>query len=78
LHPADVDRLMVQLHGLVDAGNTVVVVEHDMRIVASSDWVIDMGPGAGAAGGAIVAEGPPPAVAAAAGSRTAPYLARWT
>jgi excinuclease ABC subunit A len=74
LHPADVDRLMVQLQGLVDAGNTVVVVEHEMRLVAAADWVIDMGPGAGEEGGRIVAEGPPAEVARAAGSRTAGYL----
>ena len=74
LHPADVDRLMTQLFGLVDAGNTVVVVEHEMRVVAASDWVIDMGPGAGAEGGRIVAEGPPREVARSTASRTAPYL----
>ncbi len=74
LHPADVDRLMTQLSGLVDAGNTVVVVEHEMRVVAASDWVIDMGPGAGAEGGRIVAEGPPRDVATSEASRTAPYL----
>ena len=51
LHPADVERLMAQLDGLVDAGNTVIVVEHDMRVVAGSDWVIDIGPGAGDEGG---------------------------
>jgi excinuclease ABC subunit A len=76
LHPADVDRLLVQLHGLVDAGNTVVVVEHDMRIVAQADHVIDLGPGAGDRGGRIVAQGTPQAVAASPASRTAPYLAR--
>ena len=76
LHPTDVERLMSQLHGLVDAGNTVIVVEHDMRVVAGSDWVIDMGPGAGDEGGAIVAAGVPSEVARAEGSRTAPYLAR--
>jgi len=75
LHAADVDRLMAQLHGLVDAGNTVVLVEHEMRVVAQSDWVIDMGPGAGEQGGRIVASGTPVALAATAGSRTAPYLA---
>jgi excinuclease ABC subunit A len=75
LHPADVDRLMLQLQGLVDAGNTVVVVEHEMRIAAAADWVIDVGPGAGEAGGRIVAEGTPAQVARARGSRTAPYLA---
>jgi excinuclease ABC subunit A len=74
LHPLDVDRLMAQLHGLVDAGNSVVVVEHEMRVVADADWVIDIGPGAGEEGGRIVAEGTPRDVAAAKDSRTAPYL----
>ncbi|MEU4466804.1 excinuclease ABC subunit UvrA [Streptomyces sp. NPDC024017] len=76
LHPADVDVLMRQLHGLVDAGHTVVVVEHDMSVVARADWVIDLGPGGGDAGGRIVAAGPPGDVARSADSRTAPYLAR--
>ncbi|UQQ13216.1 excinuclease ABC subunit UvrA [Xanthomonas arboricola] len=75
LHPADVDTLMRQLQGLVEAGNTVIVVEHDMRVAASSDWVLDMGPGAGGAGGAVVAAGAPEAVARQRGSRTAPFLA---
>jgi excinuclease ABC subunit A len=74
LHPADVDRLMTQLQGLVEAGNTVVVVEHEMRLVAASDWVIDMGPGAGELGGRIVACGTPEAVAGHAASATARYL----
>ena len=77
LHPADVERLMAQLDGLVEAGNTVIVVEHEMRIVAGSDWVIDIGPGAGEEGGHIVAAGTPAVVAGSAGSRTAPYLARF-
>ncbi|MGW0822882.1 ATP-binding cassette domain-containing protein [Streptomyces sp. NPDC002845] len=76
LHPADVEVLMRQLHGLVDAGHTVVVVEHDMTVVAGADWVIDLGPGGGDAGGRIVAAGPPAEVARAEESRTAPYLAR--
>ncbi|OUD00912.1 ATP-binding cassette domain-containing protein [Streptomyces swartbergensis] len=76
LHPADVDVLMRQLHGLVDAGHTVIVVEHDMSVVAGADWVIDLGPGGGDAGGRIVAAGPPAEVARSAESRTAPYLAR--
>jgi excinuclease ABC subunit A len=76
LHPSDVEKLVAQLDGLVAAGNTVVVVEHDMRVVAGSDWVIDIGPGAGDEGGRVVASGPPAEVARAAGSRTAPYLAR--
>ena len=76
LHPADVDLLDRQLHRLVDAGNTVVVAEHDMRMVAGADWVIDLGPGAGSDGGQVVAEGPPKSVARAEHSRTAPYLAK--
>ncbi len=77
LHPADVERLVAQLDGLVDAGNTVVVVEHDMRVTAGSDWVIDIGPGAGDEGGQLVAAGVPAEVARAKHSRTAPYLARF-
>ncbi|MFJ8487569.1 ATP-binding cassette domain-containing protein [Streptomyces sp. NPDC094038] len=76
LHPADVEVLMRQLHGLVDAGHTVVVVEHDMTVVADADWVIDLGPGGGDRGGRIVAAGPPAEVARAGGSVTAPYLSR--
>lgn len=76
LHPWDVDKLLAQLDSLVDAGNTVVVVEHEMRVVAASDWVIDVGPGAGAEGGRIVCAGTPERVAAAPGSRTAAYIAR--
>lgn len=76
LHPADVEVLMRQLHGLVDAGHTVVVVEHDMAVVAGADWVIDLGPGGGGDGGRIVAAGPPSEVAAAPGSRTGPYSTR--
>ncbi|QNS02894.1 ATP-binding cassette domain-containing protein [Streptomyces xanthii] len=76
LHPADVEVLLRQLHGLVDAGNSVVVVEHDMSVVAGADWVVDLGPGGGDAGGRIVVAGPPATVAAAPVSRTAPYLAR--
>ena len=76
LHPADVERLLAQLAGLVDAGHTVVVVEHDMQVIAASDWVIDIGPGAGAAGGRVVASGVPADVARSRNSRTAPYLAR--
>jgi excinuclease ABC subunit A len=75
LHPADVDRLLAQLQRLVDEGNTVIVVEHEMRVVAQSDWVIDIGPGAGREGGKIVAAGTPWEVTKAKGSRTAGYLA---
>ncbi|MBC6699125.1 excinuclease ABC subunit UvrA [Hymenobacter puniceus] len=77
LHPADVVRLLAQLNRLVEAGNTVIVVEHDMRVVAASDWVLDMGPGAGDEGGQVVIAGPPAEVAKSKKSRTAPYLARF-
>lgn len=75
LHPADVELLERQLHRLVDAGNTVVVAEHDMSVVAGADHVIDLGPGGGEDGGAVVAAGTPRQVAADPASRTAPYLA---
>ena len=65
---------MTQLRGLVDAGNTVVVVEHDMDVVAGSDWVIDVGPGAGDEGGAVVVAGTPATVTRDRRSRTAAYL----
>ena len=77
LHPADVEKLMIQLDGLVEAGNTVIVIEHDMRVVAGSDWVIDIGPGAGDEGGRIVVAGTPEKVMESRQSRTAPYLARF-
>lgn len=77
LHPSDVDRLMIQLERLVAAGNTVIVVEHDMRVVAGSDWVIDMGPGAGDEGGVVVASGTPEKVARSPKSLTAKYLSRF-
>ncbi|MFZ3554859.1 ATP-binding cassette domain-containing protein [Streptomyces sp. BH055] len=76
LHPADVEVLMRQLNGLVDAGHSVVVVEHDMAVVAGADWVVDIGPGGGAAGGQVVVAGPPAAVAAETASRTGAYLGR--
>ena len=78
LHPTDVTKLMKQLDGLVEAGNTVIVVEHEMRVVAGSDWVIDIGPGAGEEGGQVVAQGTPSDVARATHSRTAPYLRRFS
>jgi excinuclease ABC subunit A len=75
LHPADVELLMAQLHGLVEAGNSVVVVEHEMAVVAGADWVIDLGPSGGDKGGQIMATGTPAVVAQSPESRTAPYLA---
>lgn len=77
LHPADVDKLLLQLEGLVRAGNTVILVEHDMSVVAASDWVIDIGPGAGEEGGKIVCEGTPEKLAINKQSKTAPYLRRY-
>ncbi|HEX3111204.1 MAG TPA: excinuclease ABC subunit UvrA [Thermoanaerobaculia bacterium] len=74
LHPVDVERLLAQLDRLVDAGNTVIVVEHDMQVIAASDWMIDMGPGAGDEGGTIVAAGAPRDVMNVKASRTARYL----
>jgi excinuclease ABC subunit A len=76
LHPRDVDRLLEQLNHLVAAGHTVIVVEHEMRVVAQSDWVIDIGPGAGDRGGKVVVAGTPQKVAGSKKSRTAPFLAR--
>jgi excinuclease ABC subunit A len=76
LHPADIRLLLDQLHQLVDAGNTVVLVEHDLDTIASADWVLDLGPGGGDAGGRVVAQGTPSEIATAPGSATAPYLAR--
>ena len=75
LHAADVDKLMAQLDALVSAGNSVIVVEHDMRVVAASDWVMDIGPGAGEEGGHVVVSGTPGEVAKTSASRTAAYLA---
>jgi excinuclease ABC subunit A len=77
LHPSDVEKLVAQLDVLVDAGNTIIVVEHEMRVVAGSDWVIDVGPGAGDEGGRVVTAGIPVDVARAKNSRTAPFLARF-
>ncbi|TDD35805.1 ATP-binding cassette domain-containing protein [Saccharopolyspora elongata] len=74
LHPADVEVLMRLLHVLVDAGNTVVVIEHDMTVAAGADHVIDLGPGGGDEGGSVVAVGAPAEVARAGAGRTAPYL----
>jgi excinuclease ABC subunit A len=74
LHPADVERLLAQLSSLVQAGATVIVVEHDLRVIAASDWIIDLGPGAGDEGGKIVATGTPAQFLRAARSHTAEFL----
>ena len=79
LHMADVEKLIRVLHRLVDAGNTVVLVEHNLDVIAEADWVIDLGPEGGAAGGRVVAAGTPEQVIAAGthtGQALAPVLAR--
>ena len=75
LHPADTELLMAQLHALVDAGNTVIVIEHDMDVVAHADHVIDIGPGGGDEGGRVVVAGSPAEVAASGTGWTSAYLA---
>ena len=76
LHPLDVRTLVHVLDRLVGSGATVLVIEHDLDLIANADWVIDMGPGGGASGGSIVAEGTPEQIAAADGSLTGRHLAR--
>jgi excinuclease ABC subunit A len=74
LHPVDVDRLMTQIQDLVDSGHTVVLVEHETRVVAACDWMVDLGPGAGHEGGRIVTTGAPADVARARQGVTAQFL----
>jgi excinuclease ABC subunit A len=76
LSGGEVGRLLAVLEALVDAGNTVICIEHDLDVMAAADWILDLGPEGGPDGGRIVAAGTPEAVAAAPGSRTAPFLAR--
>ena len=74
LHPADVEKLLNQLKHLVISGNTVVIVEHDMQVIAECDWIIDMGPGAGDEGGKIIATGTPEYISKSSNGQTAKYL----
>ena len=76
LHFADVEKLLQVLHRLVDTGNTVVVIEHNLDVIKTADWIIDLGPEGGARGGKIVAKGTPEQVAAVPASATGEYLAR--
>ena len=78
LHMADVEKLVRVLHRLVDAGNTVVIIEHNLDVIAEADWILDLGPEGGEAGGRLVAQGTPAQVARVrAGSITARFLARF-
>ncbi|GMV38358.1 MAG: hypothetical protein AMXMBFR64_00740 [Myxococcales bacterium] len=74
LHLDDLGRLLTVLHRLVDRGDTVVVIEHDLDVIAAADWVIDLGPGGGADGGRVVFQGPREELVRCGASRTAPYL----
>jgi excinuclease ABC subunit A len=76
LHFADVEKLLQVLHRLVENGNTVVVIEHNLDVIKTADWVIDLGPEGGARGGRIVGEGTPEQIAKVRGSATGEYLAR--
>jgi excinuclease ABC subunit A len=76
LHMADVDKLLQMLHALVDAGNSMVVIEHNLDVIKNADWVIDMGPEGGDAGGQIVAQGTPEKVSKITASYTGQYLTK--
>ncbi|HUH00095.1 MAG TPA: hypothetical protein VMQ83_13115, partial [Gammaproteobacteria bacterium] len=76
LHFADVEKLLQVLHRLVDAGNTVIVIEHNLDVIKTADWIIDLGPEGGARGGEVVVAGTPETVAATEGSATGQYLSR--
>ena len=75
LHFEDIRKLLDVINGLVDKGNTVIVIEHNLDVIKTSDWIIDMGPEGGAGGGTVVAEGTPEDVAAMPDSYTGQFLA---
>jgi excinuclease ABC subunit A len=75
LHAADVEKLLEVLHRLVEGGNTVVVIEHNLDVIKTADWIIDLGPEGGDAGGTVIATGSPEEIAREAGSYTGQYLA---
>ena len=77
LHFEDIKQLLNVLHELVDQGNTVIVIEHNLEVIKTADWVIDLGPGGGASGGNVVAVGTPEAVAKNPDSLTGKYLRRY-
>jgi excinuclease ABC subunit A len=74
LHYEDVKHLITILHKLVDRGNTIIIIEHNLEVIKNADYIIDLGPEGGAGGGQIVAKGTPEEIAYAAGSYTAKYL----
>ena len=76
LHFADVEKLLEVLHRLVDGGNTVLVIEHNLDVIKTADWIVDLGPEGGDRGGRIIAEGTPERIAATPGSATGEYLDR--
>jgi energy-coupling factor transporter ATP-binding protein EcfA2 len=76
LHFADVEKLLHVLHRLADAGNTVIVIEHNLDVIKTADWIIDLGPEGGERGGRIVVAGTPEQVAATDSSATGQYLSR--
>jgi excinuclease ABC subunit A len=76
LHFADVEKLLEVLHRLVDGGNTVLVIEHNLDVIKTADWIVDLGPEGGDRGGRIVGEGTPEKIAATPGSATGEYLDR--
>ena len=76
LHFADIALLLKVLHQLRDAGNTIVIIEHNLDVIKTADWVIDMGPEGGAGGGTVVAQGTPEEIAQVAESHTGRYLGK--
>ncbi|VDK14356.1 UvrABC system protein A {ECO:0000255/HAMAP-Rule:MF_00205} [Oenococcus sicerae] len=75
LHTDDIKRLLAVLHRLVEAGNTVLVIEHNLDVIKTADWIIDLGPEGGAAGGSVIATGTPEDIAKVQASYTGRYLA---
>jgi excinuclease ABC subunit A len=70
----DVSKLLGVLHALVDTGNSMIIIEHNLDVIKNADWIIDMGPGGGQFGGQVVAEGTPQDIAAHPNSETGKYL----